>query len=152
MTRQDTVRNYRSPTRPTWEEPGAEPGVDTAKEAEPHFSHLVEQCQITVVDFSDEKMEKWELDNQGLLEFLDRPKPDWLSCRWVNVNGLSWDVIKALGNANNLHRLAVEDLMNTRGRTKADWYTDHAFSKYFLPLRLFKYSSSALFNLCPFSW
>jgi hypothetical protein len=133
VARQETIRNYHpSPTRPTWEEPGAEPGIDTNKEAEPHFSHLLEQCQVTVVDFSDEKMEKWELDNEGLIEFLNAPKPEWMTCRWVNVNGLSWDVIKALGNANNLHRLAIEDLMNTRGRTKADWYSDHAFSKCYL--------------------
>jgi hypothetical protein len=129
MTRQDTIRNYHSPTRTTWEEPGAEPGIDTNQAVEPRYGHLFENCQITVVDFSDDRIEKHELDNKQLIEFLNEPKPEWMSCRWVNVNGLSWDVIKALGNAHNLHRLAIEDLMNTRGRTKADWYSDHAFSK-----------------------
>jgi Mg2+ and Co2+ transporter CorA len=74
-------------------------------------------------------MSKYELDNEGLVEFLKTPRADWATCRWVNVNGLSWDVIKSLGNEHNLHRLAIEDLMNTRSRTKADWYSDHAFSK-----------------------
>ncbi|QDS77255.1 hypothetical protein FKW77_003576 [Venturia effusa] len=127
VTRQNTVRNYHSPSRPNWEEPGAEPGIDTSKEPEPHFNHLLQECQITVVDFSDERMSKYELDNEGLVEFLKEPREDWVSCRWINVNGLSWDVIKELGNKHNLHRLAIEDLMNTRGRTKADWYSDHAF-------------------------
>lgn len=42
-------------------------------------------------------------------------------------NGLSWDVIKLLGNKYRLHRLAIEDLMHTHTRTKVDWYADHAF-------------------------
>jgi hypothetical protein len=129
MTRQNTVRNYHLPSTTTWEEPGAEPGIDTAKEPAPRFSHLLQECQITVVDISDERMSKYELDNEGLVEFLQDPREDWVSCRWINVNGLSWDVIKELGNKYNLHRLAIEDLMSTRGRTKADWYSDHAFSK-----------------------
>ncbi|GME26679.1 putative family metal ion protein [Neofusicoccum parvum] len=129
--RSNTVKHYRSsPTpRPVWEaEPGAEPGIDTAKtEAEHRHAHLHEECTITVVDFSDEYMEQHTLNNQTLKEFLERPREDWADCRWISVNGLSWDVIKTLGNYKNLHRLAVEDLMNTRGRTKADWYSDHAF-------------------------
>lgn len=126
-TRQNTVRNYHSPSHPNWETAGAEPGIDTSKEPEAHFN-LMQECQITVVDFSDERMSKYELDNEGLVEFLKDPREDWVACRWINVNGLSWDVIKELGNKHGLHRLAIEDLMNTRGRTKADWYSDHAFS------------------------
>lgn len=129
--RSNTVKHYRnSPTpRPVWEaEPGAEPGIDTAKtEADHRHSHLREECIITVVDFSDEYMEQHTLDNETLEAFLEQPREDWAACRWISVNGLSWDVIKTLGNHKNLHRLAVEDLMNTRGRTKADWYSDHAF-------------------------
>ncbi|KAF2011331.1 hypothetical protein BU24DRAFT_376429 [Aaosphaeria arxii CBS 175.79] len=125
-TRSNTIRNYASPTRPTWEEPGAEPGVDTTKEVEVHHT-LHRECDITVVDFSDERVESHSLNNTTLDEFLSRPKESWAMCRWINVNGLSWDVIKALGNHKKLHRLAIEDLMNTRGRTKADWYSDQAF-------------------------
>ncbi len=69
------------------------------------------------------------LDNANLGEFLARPREDWVQCRWINVNGLSWDVVKMLGNYRSLHRLAIEDLLHTPSRTKADWYSDHAFSK-----------------------
>ena len=58
---------------------------------------------------------------------MDKPRPDWAVCRWINVNGLSWDVIKLLGNDKGLHRLAIEDLLNPRNRTKADWYSDHTY-------------------------
>lgn len=130
-TRSNTIRNYRSPTRPNWEEPGAEPGVDTAKEAEAHFASLQQECEITVVDFSDQRMESHQLDNDSLEDFLRKPKDSWVSCRWINVNGLSWDVIRMLGNDKGLHRLAIEDLMNTKGRTKADWYSDQAYCEFF---------------------
>lgn len=68
-----------------------------------------------------------ELDNDTLAEFLATPRPQWAKTRWVNVNGLSWDVVGMLGNHKKLHMLAVEDLLHTRSRTKVDWYTDHAF-------------------------
>jgi Mg2+ and Co2+ transporter CorA len=79
------------------------------------------------VDFSPERVEYHHLDNGNLEEFLEQDKEDWVACRWINVDGLSWDVIRTLGNHKNLHRLAIEDLMNTKGRTKADWYSDQAF-------------------------
>lgn len=131
VTRSHTVRHYQSPTRPyQHQEPGAEPGVDTKDDtAGQSYHHLYARCLITVVDFSEEKVECHELDNDSLEDFLSYPKPDWVACRWVNVNGLSWDVIKRLGNHKQLHRLAIEDLMSTHSRTKVDWYSDQAFCK-----------------------
>jgi Mg2+ and Co2+ transporter CorA len=131
MTRSHTVKKYdeyKSPTRHNWEEPGAEPGVDTRNDDEAaKYHHLHAQCQITVVDYSNERVVCHELDNDSLEAFLSTPKEDWVACRWVNVNGLSWDVIRMLGNHGKLHRLAIEDLMSDKGRTKVDWYSDQAF-------------------------
>lgn len=118
-------------------QPGLEPGIDTSDPA-PHYDHsshldelhpedLNTHCEITIVDFSQNKMEMYELDNDELADFLKQPKAKWVTCRWINVNGLSWDVIRILGNHKGLHRLAVEDLMNTRNRSKVDWYNDHTF-------------------------
>jgi Mg2+ and Co2+ transporter CorA len=119
--------------------PGQEPGIDPSDPAPP-YSHgssvgpdssqadnLNQLCEITVVDYSSDNMESCILDNGNLEEFLKQPTEEWSMVRWINVNGLSWDVIRALGNHKGLHRLAVEDLMNTRNRTKADWYNDHTF-------------------------
>jgi hypothetical protein len=137
ITRSNTVRHYQSPTRATWEEPGAEPGVDVKdEEAAARFAHLRQQCEITVVDFSAERIQTYELDNDTLQEFVKRPKDDWVECRWVNVNGLDFDVISELTTHKQLHRLAIEDLMTGREqRTKVDWYSDQAFSKWDLPSR-----------------
>ena len=132
ITRSNTVRHYQSPTRATWEEPGAEPGVDVKdEEAAARFAHLRQQCEITVVDFSAERIVQYELDNDSLQEFVKKPKEDWVECRWVNVNGLDFDVISELTTHKQLHRLAIEDLMTGREqRTKVDWYSDQAFSKW----------------------
>jgi Mg2+ and Co2+ transporter CorA len=74
------------------------------------------------VDFSEDDIVTHDFDNAGLIEFLRKPQESWITCRWINVNGLSWDVIQALGQHKKLHRLAIEDLTNTNNRTKADWY------------------------------
>lgn len=136
ITRSNTVRHYQSPTRATWEEPGAEPGVDVKdEEAAARFAHLRQQCEITVVDFSADRIQTYELDNDTLQDFVKRPKDDWVECRWVNVNGLDFDVISELTTHKQLHRLAIEDLMTGREqRTKVDWYSDQAFSKWDSPL------------------
>lgn len=80
-------------------------------------------CDITVVDYSEDDMVMHHLDNNTLPAWLEKngKREEWAKCRWINVNGLSWDVIQALGKYKRLHRLAIEDLINTRSRTKADW-------------------------------
>lgn len=103
--------------------PGAEPGFDPTKPNGGHASMAVlnAPCEIRVVDFSEDDIAIHQFENDGLIAFLDDPQPAWAKCRWINVNGLSWDVIQALGRHKSLHALALEDIMITRNRTKADW-------------------------------
>ncbi|QUC23540.1 uncharacterized protein UV8b_07781 [Ustilaginoidea virens] len=111
-------------------QPGSEPGYDPELPDGGHasVSALSAECQITVVDFSTERMVKRHFENSTFIDFLNsQPQEDWVKCRWINVNGLSWDVVQAVGNQKGLHRLALEDTMNLRNRTKAEWYPNHAF-------------------------
>ncbi|KAI0829495.1 hypothetical protein F5Y06DRAFT_290832 [Hypoxylon sp. FL0890] len=132
MTRSNTFRTLEEfedfETQPGWK-PGAEPGIDPLKPdgGQESVPNLQANCQITVVDFSQEDLEVHQLDNNQLIEFVKQPQPSWVKCRWINVNGRSWDVIQALGKYKDLHRLAIEDVMNSRNRPKVDWYTKHAF-------------------------
>ncbi|KAI8667301.1 hypothetical protein LRP88_00947 [Fusarium phalaenopsidis] len=114
--------------RPGWQ-PGSEPGYDPMLPDGGHASMptLTAPCEISVIDFSQQAVLKHHFDNEGFIHFLELPKEDWVKCRWINVNGLSWDVIQAVGNKKGLHKLALEDLMQIRNRTKADWYPNHAF-------------------------
>lgn len=128
LSRSNTVTTYHPPTGPNWK-PGAEPGIDADSDStQPHLEALKARCDITIVDFSAEDMVYIETDNDNLEDVLSEKRPQDMPCRWISVNGLSWDVIKILGKKYGLHRLAVEDLINTRSRTKVDWYSDHAFA------------------------
>jgi hypothetical protein len=126
-TRSATVKTFKSSattasSRPQWG-PGQEPGLDPSKlnGGRSQTPMLHEECQITVVDFSEDDMEMHDFDNADIINFIQKPQESWIKCRWINVNGLSWDVIQALGKYKNLHRLAIEDLVNTDNRTKVDW-------------------------------
>ncbi|KAK5214014.1 hypothetical protein LTR99_004897 [Exophiala xenobiotica] len=116
--------------------PGLEPGINTSEPAPPyseghptsvHYENLQQRCEITVVDFSNDAMSTYDLDNDNIEDFLNKPVEPWADVRWINVNGLSWDVIRVLGNHKHLHPLAIEDLINTKNRTKVDWYSDHTY-------------------------
>lgn len=134
--RSSTAKTYRPERRGREWTPGQEPGIDPAESHDTHdlsATHLYEECEILVVDFSNEHIDLRRLNNRSLPEFLEKPRPQWVQCRWINVDGLSWDIIKLLGNDKGLHRLAVEDMMNTRNRTKADFYSDHTYSKLLNP-------------------
>lgn len=134
--RSTTARSYHPGSLahdPNWH-PGTEPGIDTSKP--PPYSadwlssipsDLHRRCDILVVDFSPNETRQYALDNDTLELFLARGRESWVQCRWINVNGLSWDVIKILGNHKQIHRLAIEDLINSTNRTKVDWYSDHAY-------------------------
>ena len=127
--RSNTAKTYKPERRGRDWQPGQEPGIDTtATQSHPSSTpSLYAQCDITVVDFSQDDIRLQHLENETLPDFMDTPRPDWAVCRWINVNGLSWDVIKLLGNDKRLHRLAIEDLLNPKNRTKADWYSDHTY-------------------------
>lgn len=130
LSRADTVKTYHEPEANHFETPGAEPGVDINVEDEklpPHLAELKAQCTIKVIDFGDHGFQIMPGDNEGIHELLTIPRPEGRSCRWISVNGLSYDVIKAIGRQYKLHRLAVEDLIHTHSRTKVDWYRDHAY-------------------------
>jgi hypothetical protein len=128
-TRSSTFKTVNdNPARVNWRA-GQEPGLDPSKPngGRARALTLHEECQITVVDFSEDDMHMRDMDNAQLISFLEEEQEDWIKCRWINVNGLSWDVIQAVGKYKKLHRLAIEDLVNTNNRTKADWYADHTY-------------------------
>ncbi|GKZ34667.1 hypothetical protein AbraIFM66950_004981 [Aspergillus brasiliensis] len=137
LRRSTTARSYYREDAahdPNWQ-PGTEPGIDPSQPL-PAYStewmastptELHGTSEITVVDFSQNEMRQYVLDNDTLEPFLAREREPWVQCRWINVNGLSWDAIRILGNHKGLHRLAIEDLINATNRTKVDWYSDHAY-------------------------
>ena len=121
-----TARTYHPQLRGRTWQPGQEPGISASSLQWPKHD-----CDITVVNFSPEEkhIRVYDLDNDNLDEFLKKPKEDWVACQWINVNGISSDVIQLLARFKSFHRLAVEDMVNDRNRTKADWYMDHTYGE-----------------------
>ncbi|KAJ2903623.1 hypothetical protein MKZ38_009566 [Zalerion maritima] len=125
------VANYdgfKVKDRSGWK-PGAEPGLDPSLPDGGRDDEvpLHAECEIQVIDFSHESLVMHHLNNRTIKPFLRKPTPKWVLCRWINVNGISWDVIQALGQAKKLHKLSLEDVVDTKTRTKVDWYSNHAF-------------------------
>lgn len=101
-SRAQTVTAYHEPqeSEPVWQ-PGAEPGIDTAATDDlvpPEISSLKAQCEINIVDFSGDDVRHIRADNDSLPQVLEDGRPENMPCRWISVNGLSWDVIRCLGN------------------------------------------------------
>ncbi|KAG8987719.1 hypothetical protein FRB90_003182, partial [Tulasnella sp. 427] len=49
--------------------------------------------------------------------------------RWINIGGVSWDVIRVLAIRYQIHPLAIEDILHGRQTysSKADYYNKHLF-------------------------
>lgn len=127
---QNVAYEYRPRGAGAHWQPGTEPGLDPYNDAgtiETIQPQATRKSRITVVDFSRTDMSMYNLDNYNLADFLATPRDPSLTCRWINVNGLSWDVVRILARHKNIHRLAVEDLMHSDddSRTKVDWFSDH---------------------------
>ena len=130
IRRSHTARTYQPKLRGRQWQPGLEPGIDPGGAFPAQTAlDLVGRCEVSVVDFSEHDMQVEYLDNGTLGRFLNAGRPEGMTCRWINVNGLSWDVISMLGRKFGLHRLAIEDVLNRSNRTKADWYQNHMFSQ-----------------------
>ncbi|KAF6754206.1 magnesium transporter [Ephemerocybe angulata] len=113
---------------------GAEPGIDPRREsANIIYGQVHKECKIEIIDYSAVRCNYKIMSNDEFVNLLDgedtwKPQP-WVKCRWINIGGVSWDVIKALAYRYSLHPLALEDVFNkdTRSRSKADYYSKHLF-------------------------
>ncbi|VEU19489.1 DEKNAAC100864 [Brettanomyces naardenensis] len=76
---------------------------------------------------SSQYMADVEQSKEDLKKALEK-RPSWGKVRWINVNGLSWEVISIIGDYYSLHRLAIEDMVDIPQRTKVDMYPSHLFA------------------------
>jgi hypothetical protein len=80
---------------------GGEPGVDPRKpSSDIIYGQIHKECKIEVVDYSAVRCNYKSMENEEFVDMMDgeetwKPQP-WAKCRWINIAGVSWDVIKAL--------------------------------------------------------
>ncbi|KAJ7511880.1 hypothetical protein B0H11DRAFT_1953501 [Mycena galericulata] len=112
---------------------GAEPGIDPRRASMEMQYHGVKQdCFIEVVDYSAVSCSVLNMRNAEFVDWCASPnskRKAWAKVRWVNIAGISWDVIKALSLKHELHPLALEDVLHMRpdNLSKADYFTHHLF-------------------------
>lgn len=99
---------------------GAEPGIDPRRDSTfAHFSHIHQDCVIDVIDYSSAGGRFLTKTNQEFVEMMNDPgksrREEWatvrykfcqapafrdhlsvLNSRWINIGGISWDVISAV--------------------------------------------------------
>ncbi|ODV94183.1 hypothetical protein PACTADRAFT_76817 [Pachysolen tannophilus NRRL Y-2460] len=75
---------------------------------------------------SDEYIQKINRSVAALDRTLKK-RPGWSKVRWINVNGLSWETISVISQHYQLHKLAIEDMIDIPQRTKVDQYPNHNF-------------------------
>lgn len=81
--------------------PGAEPGIDIRKDsASLNYGHIRQNCLIEIVDYSSVRSSFGRMTNREFISFLNDPtaseRERWVKVRWINVGGISWDVVRAL--------------------------------------------------------
>ena len=111
---------------------GSEPGSDLTVANETSGApneRRAENVAIKIIDYSDKDISQNEISSTKALQdfLLNQPKPEWAACRWIYVNGIDSEVLQCLGKYKDLHRLAIEDVLDTSTPTKVDWYDDHCF-------------------------
>jgi len=116
-----THRELKLPTRFGKKTPGTAPGLYPDQIGRLGAAKPERPVTVTVIDYSPEQVEM-----HGVLDFeafLAAHRPDWTTVRWINIDGLSnLKAVEALAKKYDLHPLAVEDLLNTTTRPKADAY------------------------------
>lgn len=100
--------------------PGSPPGVE-------HIRPELDPTPVTLrlIDYSKDRVESSRPASLDAL--LAIPMPDWVTVRWVNVDGLSAEVVKRLRDAYRFHSLAAEDVLHVPQRPRVEPYDDHLF-------------------------
>ncbi|TFK50227.1 hypothetical protein OE88DRAFT_1661869 [Heliocybe sulcata] len=113
---------------------GAEPGIDPRRySAFVMYGHIQRDCQIEITDYSKTNLKAKRMMNEEFVDWLRDPvrsvRHSWVKVRWINVSGISWDVMSALAMKYSLHPLALEDILGHRSTvaSKADYYPRHLF-------------------------
>ncbi|KAF8190242.1 hypothetical protein K438DRAFT_1676097 [Mycena galopus ATCC 62051] len=112
--------------------PGAEPGVNPRHpSADAEYGEIKQECVIELVDYSAVRSNFRRMSNHQFVDLMatESVLQPWVKVRWINIGGMSWDVMKALSIKYSLHPLALEDVFHARptARSKADYYVQHLF-------------------------
>jgi len=81
--------------------PGAEPGVDPRRDSADYtYGGIHQDCTIEIFDYSSVRSSFRRMSNQQFVSIMEDPaasdRERWARVRWINIGGMSWDVMKAV--------------------------------------------------------
>ncbi len=77
-----------------------------------------------LIKYSTDSYIEETLDSIDLLNISDTPN----EVHWINLNGVhDTEIIGKIGEKFNIHKLVLEDVLNTHQRPKVDFYNEHIF-------------------------
>lgn len=92
---------------------GAEPGIDPKRPgANEAYGHIREASEIGVIDYSTTNYAINQYDNKGFVDLMNQTKgerPSWAKVCWINIAGISWDVLSSLAIAHSAPHIARLD-------------------------------------------
>ncbi|KAG8722814.1 hypothetical protein FRC08_007762 [Ceratobasidium sp. 394] len=113
--------------------PGVEPDLQYIN---PHelYGHLHQDCKVHVWDYGPTRARPLQFNaNHSFLHWFESKKESqrglWSKVRWINISGVSWDILEALKQKYDLHPLSLDVVITGRdnARSKADYYAKHLF-------------------------
>ncbi|MDD2633994.1 MAG: magnesium/cobalt transporter CorA [Bacteroidales bacterium] len=83
------------------------------------------KVQIELINYSAEKFTESIVHTVDDIDISDASS----SVYWINLNGVHEpNIIKDIGEKFNIHKLILEDILNTHQRPKVDFYNDHVYA------------------------
>jgi len=79
---------------------GAEPGIDPRRSSTyiDYYDNIRERCTIQVIDYGSVRSKFRRVDNDGFIDLMvkEAKRAKWAKVRWINIGGISWDVLSEL--------------------------------------------------------
>ena len=80
---------------------GAEPGINPHRNsAELLYGHIHQECTVEIMDYSAVRSSVRRMTNNEFTHFMQdsiaSATDPWVKVRWINIGGVSWDVLKAV--------------------------------------------------------
>ncbi|MDD4150736.1 MAG: magnesium/cobalt transporter CorA [Bacteroidales bacterium] len=83
------------------------------------------EVKIELINYSAENFTETTVDTVDDIDVSD----DSNKVYWINLNGVHEpEIIKNIGEKFNIHKLVLEDILNTHQRPKVDFYNEHAYA------------------------
>jgi len=99
--------------------PGLPPGTLISSGFDPAV-----KATIHITCFNEDSFREYELSSAAELDAL--PLTD-TTCTWIELIGVDLDTMHHLGQIFSIHRLVLEDMLNTNHRPKVEDYGDYLF-------------------------